>query len=136
MQTFEKVRIFGSPCCVPRLRRKQPIECLKKFCVRNLKGMSKGSRACVNFEGKIRTQNFLKVNSELYTTAVFQFWSYPCFGHAFATAHPPLLSGSARGIFLVVPCNILYLGERGLLGHSLHFQSFLNVNCTVHSSQI
>ena len=68
MQTFEKVRIFGSPCCVPRLRRKQPIECLKKFCVRILKGMSKGSRACVNFEGKIRTQNFLKVNSELYTT--------------------------------------------------------------------
>ena len=64
-----KVRIFGSPCCVPRLRRKQPIECLKKFCVRILKGMSKGSRACVNFEGKIRTQNFLKVNSELYTTA-------------------------------------------------------------------
>ena len=68
--------------------------------------------------------------------AVFQFWSYPRFGRAFATAHPPLLSGSARGIFLVVLCSILYLGERGLLGHSLHFQSFLNVNCTVHSSQI
>ena len=68
MQTFEKVRIFGSPCCVPCLRRKQPIECLKKFCVRILKGMSKGSRACVNFEGKIRTQNLLKVKSELYTT--------------------------------------------------------------------
>ena len=40
-----------------------------KFCVRILKGMSKGSRACVNFEGKIRTQNLLKVKSELYTTA-------------------------------------------------------------------
>ena len=39
-----------------------------KFCVRILKGMSKGSRACVNFEGKIRTQNLLKVKSELYTT--------------------------------------------------------------------
>ena len=74
IQTFEKVRIFGSPCCVPRLRRKQPIECLKKFCVRILKGMSKGSRACVNFEGKIRTQNFLKVNSELYTTVSFSIY--------------------------------------------------------------
>ena len=25
-ETFEKVGIFGSPCHVPRLRRKQPIE--------------------------------------------------------------------------------------------------------------
>ena len=32
-----------------------------KFCIRIL-------RACVNIEGKIRTENFLKVNSELYTT--------------------------------------------------------------------
>ena len=65
--------------------------------------------------------------------AVFQFWSYPRFGHAFATAHPPLLSGSAKGIFLAVPCSILRVGERGLLGDSLHFQFFLNVN--LHCSQ-
>ena len=68
--------------------------------------------------------------------AVFRFWTYPCFSRVLATAHPPLLSASARGIFLVVLCSILCLGERGLLGHSLHFQSFLNVNFTVHSSQI
>ena len=49
-----------------------------------------------------------------------------------ATAHPLLLSGSARGIFLVVLCSILCEGERGLLGHGRHFQSFLNVNCTLH----
>ena len=69
--------------------------------------------------------------------AFYQKWiSYPHFGCKFASPHPPLLSGSARGIFLVILCSILCYGERGLLGHILHFQSFLNVNCTVHSSQI
>ena len=74
----------------------------------------------------------------LFIVAVlsFGFWSYPRFSCAFATAHPLLLSGSAKGIFLVVVCSIFCFGERGLLGHILHFQSFLNVNCTVHSSQI
>ena len=67
--------------------------------------------------------------------AVSQFWSYPCFGHAFATVHPPLLLGSAWGISLAVLCGLFYVREKGLLGHSLHFQSFLNVNCTIHSSQ-
>ena len=67
---------------------------------------------------------------------VFWFWSYLLFSHAFATAHPPFLSSSARGIFLVVVHSILCFGERGLLGHSFHFQSFLNVNCTAHSSKV
>ena len=49
-------------CHVPHVKSKN-VNLSVKFCVWIL-------RTCINIEGKIRTQNLLKVNSELYTTNV------------------------------------------------------------------
>ena len=40
----------------------------------------------------------------LFVLAVLS--QYPRIGRSFATAHPPLVSGSARGISLVVPRSV------------------------------
>ena len=64
----------------------------------------------------------------LHSCALIHSWSYPGISHAFSTVYPPSFR-AVLGAFL------LFLFVAGYSIEKRAFQSFLNVNCTVHSSQ-